>query len=566
MAVSAPIGQSLSVHATPVPLSPGPSPAAASDLVAALRRLRDVVAHAQFPLETPGAAAAQSAVQALGTQLDDYLIPRVSRMDAPVLAVVGGPTGAGKSTLVNSLIGAPISPSGVLRPTTRGPVLVCHPADAAWFGSRNLLPDLPRASDPGDGVLQVVAAPRLSQGLALLDAPDIDSVVARNRELADELLAAADLWLFVTTAARYADAVPWSVLRAARDRGTAVAVVLDRVPPAVRGEVTDDLGRLLSERGLPGAPLFAVAESTLDRHGLLPPEQVAPIEIYLGELAANEVRRGGVTRRTLRGAVATAAATADELAWVTLEQLNVADALTDAARTACRSAIATMEQQLRTGAVLRGAAYERWRESIASGELQRALRAARDPMRAKPAPAPPGRTLLAALGASLSALLVEAQTLADDEIAQHWRNEAAGRRLLREPTSADPAAARELVRDWLAFVQAEARQSAPAVRTRTRGTATAAIALLATVAAVAPFDAGGIDDLRATAAVTRLAEKARAELLVRIEQHLTAAAQVWRGRIAELSLDPAQVDRLRSAAAGVGVARQLTQGLGRVAA
>ena len=66
-------------------------------------------------------------------------------------------------------------------------------------------------------------------GLALLDAPDIDSVVTRNRTLATQLLAAADMWLFVTTAARYADAVPWEFLRPAVTRGTAVAVVLDRV-------------------------------------------------------------------------------------------------------------------------------------------------------------------------------------------------------------------------------------------------------------------------------------------------------------------------------------------------
>ena len=40
----------------------------------------------------------------------------------------------------------------------------------------------------------------------MLDAPDIDSVVVQNRQLASQLLAAADLWLFVTSAARYADA------------------------------------------------------------------------------------------------------------------------------------------------------------------------------------------------------------------------------------------------------------------------------------------------------------------------------------------------------------------------
>ena len=37
---------------------------------------------------------------------------------------------------------------------------------------------------------------------ALLDSPDIDSVAAENRALAGQLLAAADSWLFVTTAER----------------------------------------------------------------------------------------------------------------------------------------------------------------------------------------------------------------------------------------------------------------------------------------------------------------------------------------------------------------------------
>src|SRR3712207_7304862 len=47
--------------------------------------------------------------------------PRLRQMDAPLLMVVGGSTGAGRSTLVNSLVGAPVSASGVLRPTTRAP-------------------------------------------------------------------------------------------------------------------------------------------------------------------------------------------------------------------------------------------------------------------------------------------------------------------------------------------------------------------------------------------------------------------------------------------------------------
>ena len=42
---------------------------------------------------------------------------------------VSGSTGAGKSTLVNSLVGSEVSTAGVLRPTTRRPVLVHNPLD-----------------------------------------------------------------------------------------------------------------------------------------------------------------------------------------------------------------------------------------------------------------------------------------------------------------------------------------------------------------------------------------------------------------------------------------------------
>ena len=70
-----------------------------------------------------------------------------------------------------------------------------------------LSPRRPEGGAPTAGTLLVVPAPELQPGLALLDSPDIDSVLAENRALATQLLAAADAWLFVTTAARYADAV-----------------------------------------------------------------------------------------------------------------------------------------------------------------------------------------------------------------------------------------------------------------------------------------------------------------------------------------------------------------------
>src|SRR5687767_9803199 len=226
-------------------------------------------------------------------------------MDAPLLMVVGGSTGAGKSTLVNSLIGTEVSIAGVLRPTTRSPVLACHPGDLPWFEDDRILPGLARTTGgaAGPGGLQLAPTDRLPQGLALLDAPDIDSVVESNRTLAAQLLAAADCWLFVTTAARYADAVPWDLLHAARDRGTSLSLVLDRVAAADAAEVAGHLTQMLDERGLGGTPVLVVPETTL-QDGRLSEEALRPVRAWLDELAADADARAGLVRRTLAGALA----------------------------------------------------------------------------------------------------------------------------------------------------------------------------------------------------------------------------------------------------------------------
>ena len=172
------------------------------EMLTALVQLHNVLQEAELPLDVPGAADQRTNRVEVVDQLEDYVIPRLMTIDAPLLTVVGGSTGAGKSTLVNSLVGTRVTEPGVLRPTTRSPVLVHHPDDAHWFGQERILPDLERTDRPtGDpAAIQLVPAESVPAGLAVLDAPDIDSVEERNRTLAAQLLAAADLWLFVTSA------------------------------------------------------------------------------------------------------------------------------------------------------------------------------------------------------------------------------------------------------------------------------------------------------------------------------------------------------------------------------
>jgi GTPase Era involved in 16S rRNA processing len=187
-----------------------------------------------------------------------------------MLAVIGGPTGAGKSTLVNSLVRAPVSVTGILRPTTKTPTLVCHPRSWARVHRHGLTP---------------ISAPALPANVALIDAPDINSVDQANRDLAGELFDDADLWLFVTTAARYADAEAWRHLRSAQQRRVDLAVVLDRVAPQAVEEIVPHLSELLGEP----VPLFVVPDSQLDRQGMLPERVVTPVWEYLQKCAAHKV-------------------------------------------------------------------------------------------------------------------------------------------------------------------------------------------------------------------------------------------------------------------------------------
>jgi hypothetical protein len=543
------LGQSLSVTT-----ALGDKRIPPGDVGAALERLRAVVESSSFPFDLPSAGPARDAAKTLTAQLDDYLIPRLRRIDAPVLAVVGGSTGAGKSTLVNSLIRAPISKTGALRPTTRAPVLVCHPDDGAWFGERSLLSGLARSNRPGEHVLQVVSAPFLRPGLALLDAPDINSVVASNRELAQELLAAADLWLFVTTAARYADAVPWEVLRAALDRGIVVAPVLDRVPPEARELVAADFERMLRGQDLGTAPLFVVNESTLDGHGLLAELDVAAIKSWLDAMASSLAQRRGMTRRTLLGAITVASTKTESLADAADDQTRAAASLASMVREAYGRAMSDVEGYVRGGSVLRGDGYVRWRGLVASGELERAQH---QPDRGGPGPM--SASFLTGIAATLASLAAEAGTTAAEETVQRWRHEAAGQQLLSadaalgRPRAGFTDAAHDLVHGWQAWL-------------RERSGGNGAVELLAAIVAIAPpaeeitADGGTADMLRAAVGeptASGLGGQARSELLFRFGELLAGEVDRHLAAITALGIDPGLAGRLREHGAQVGVARHL---------
>ena len=239
-------------------------------------------------------------------RLQDVVLPRLEDADAPVLVVVGGSTGSGKSTLVNSLLGRNVSRAGAVRPTTRRPVLICSPQAREWFMSDRVLPRLAKSLGTGGESLDAITIAveeTLWPAVGIVDAPDIDSVEDGNRRLAGELLDGADLWVFVTTAARYADAVAWKHLEEAASRGLRIAVVLNRVPAGAEQEIREDLAELAQRRGLGEVTIYTVEEQPLS-DGRLPVQAIAPIGAYLEGIGRDAEERAAIVRRSLSGAVA----------------------------------------------------------------------------------------------------------------------------------------------------------------------------------------------------------------------------------------------------------------------
>lgn len=454
-----------------------------STLVDAVSELRDAVEATLLPLSTPGQAQGLSVRKELLDQLDDYVLPRLRSIDAPLLAVVGGSTGAGKSTLVNSIVGSEVTRSGVLRPTTTSPVLVHHPADKKWFADQRILPGLARVTGgPGEaqpGTVRLVESETLPPGMALLDAPDIDSVVQANRELASQLLSAADLWLFVTTAARYADAVPWDLLRTAAERGTAVAIVLDRIAPEAVDEIRPHLAGMLREQGLPTAPIFTVPESELTEDGFLPPESMGRLKAWLDALAGDARARSVVVSQTLKGAMGSLSGRTTALAKASTEQDVAANALVAAAADNYERAADGVRDGMTDGTLLRGEVLARWQEFVGTGEFFRQIESTlskwRDKITARikgqPAPA---EDLGEALQSGVANLLVSHANAAASDTSREWRRLPGGDVLVQEhPALAKPSAdlvprVESLVREWQGEVFDIVRQEGGNRRTNAR--------------------------------------------------------------------------------------------------
>lgn len=305
-----------------------------------------------FPLELPGVDHARALRRRVAAQLDTHLVPRLRQASLPTIVVVGGPTGSGKSTLVNAVAGSEVTATGVVRPTTRRPVLVARADDVALLADH---PVLDRST---------VVTADVPRGLVLLDAPDLDSVEEANRTLAVELVEVADVWLFVTTATRYGDAVPWTVLEAVRRRGITVGVVLDRAPADALDTVRRDLLTRLDGAGLGSVPLFVVPDAG-PLTGPLAPGYAHEVADWL-RLVATRAGSRELVARTIRGVWSPLRREVRELLDAVVAQTDAAATLAAAAAAAVPPVADELEAALRTGALADGAPTTRWLAAAAS--------------------------------------------------------------------------------------------------------------------------------------------------------------------------------------------------------
>jgi hypothetical protein len=315
----------------------------------------------------------------LRDHLAGHVRVRARSLDAPLVVLLLGPTGAGKSTLFNTIAGRAASPTGVLRPTTRTAIVLAHPDDAAALREGTLAGIEPQR-------LRLDADPSIAPGLALIDAPDIDSVEHANRELADRLVEAADLCLFVTTATRYADRVPWLVLGRVSERGLPLVVVVNRLPPDRddRREVLEDVRRLFTEAGPaggtrsddgraePALEVVGVTEGETDpsRESLVA-AAVAPVLDRIDHLRSDREARLELAARALAGSMAGLGPLVDQIADDAAHEAIDAAADRRIAATYYDRALGAVREAVSRGTFLREEALRHWQDYVGADDVTR---------------------------------------------------------------------------------------------------------------------------------------------------------------------------------------------------
>lgn len=543
----------------PPPIAP------AARLRAELDRLAEATAAVLFSLASEDAQRRAALRDAVVSTIRDYLIPRWGDPLAPLLVAVVGPTGSGKSTLVNSVAGRRVTTSGVLRPTTRRPLVWAHPDHAHRY----------RRLGSVDAEVVTDRHPLLSH-LAIVDTPDIDSVVVEHRAMTTEVIRLADVVVFLTSAQRYADAVPWEVLAEVDARGAELIFVLNRLTRRASGAASDYLA-LLRSRGLGALRVYVVNEQRLrGEAGLLPGRSTERVAAELRRLAAQQaVLVEEIARRVTAFVVerSSAVAAAADAQWAE------ARALAEVVGGAYSDSFAEVVEELDRGALVRREVVDRWAERVGTGDLARLVEGPMSWMGELwgrlSSSRRSGVAWLAEEATTEIVGAVEARLeRAAATVARGWRSGPAGRALLSSDLAVPAESTRELlaaeITAWHAGLTRLVTEEAPG-RFRTARLASTGLNAAAVSAILVLFAATGgitgaevgvaagaaaaqqalLERALGRAAARSLAGRAREDLLGRLEGVFAADESRFHRLLAAVTDPPERAAEIRRAASAV---------------
>jgi len=267
-------------------------------------------------------------------------------------------------------------------------------------------------------------------------------VETENRERALGLLEVADLVIFVTTATRYADQVPWEVLGRARQRGVPLLTIVNRLPPETEDAdaVLGDYRALLERGGVaeqgatPGAlEIVAVPEGALDpKRDALAAASIAPVREALDRLVASGEERRELARRGLAGALSGVPEAVEAIAGQIDDEQRAVAELRTAADNAYASGRTSLGDELGRGTFMRAEVLRQWQDYIGAGQVARFLAQGIGKITAtlrslfEPGPPAPATEVREAAFADLVALAVQHADTAAQRTASAWSGDRFG--------------------------------------------------------------------------------------------------------------------------------------------
>jgi small GTP-binding protein len=153
-------------------------------------------------------------------------------LDDLFLLVVVGEFNAGKSALLNALLGGPYLEEGVT-PTTAEVTVIRYGGE-------------PATRPRGDGTVEKTAPAPLLRELSIVDTPGTNAIIRRHEQLTREFVPRSDLVLFVTSVDRPFSESERAFMEHIREWGKKVIIILNKVD-LLRGGELAQIERFVSE-------------------------------------------------------------------------------------------------------------------------------------------------------------------------------------------------------------------------------------------------------------------------------------------------------------------------------